>query len=92
MITMTTTHRPRPLGLAHAAATAAAVLVFLFVLFWAGAALGAFPVPHVPPFSVAVLAIGIFYALIVGALIGIVFAVFYNAFRFLGAVKNVERG
>jgi hypothetical protein len=88
--------KPHGLGLLHAAATAAAVVVFLFVLFWASVAFGMLPHLRVllgPMGAGSPIAflIGVIYALVGGALIGLLVAVFYNGFRFLGAVQSVER-
>ena len=88
---------PPALGLAHMAATGAALAVFLFVLLWASVATGA--MPHLRTLfgplgagSPAALAIGLIGALGLGALLGLIAAVFYNVFRFLAAVESVERG
>lgn len=86
---MTTAHpAPHRLGLLHVAATFAAVLMFLFIVFWASAAFGALPEqirawlgPSVV--SLPLLAIGLAYALVVGALTGLAAAFFFNALAFL---------
>lgn len=93
-----TTPRPESLGLLHAAATCAAVVLFLFILLWASAASGAIPPVMRALFgpmgagSPTALAIGAVCALVMGALIGLLVAVFYNFFRFLAAVRSVEHG
>lgn len=89
--------KPHGLGLLHSGVTAAAVLVFLFVLLWASVALGMLPNLRVllgPVGAGSALGFftGAFYALAGGALIGLLVAIFYNFFRFLGAVQSVERG
>lgn len=90
--------RAQRLGVLHAAATLAAVMVFLFVLFWAGAAFGMLPLELRALFgprgagSPTALLIGAVYALILGGVIGVLVAVFHNCFRFLHAVRDVERG
>ena len=97
MTATSTTVKPRSLSPLHLAATGAAVLVFLFVVLWAGAAFGALASLRVlfAPYgegSPWTLAIGIASALGLGALMGLAVAIFYNMFRFLGAVQSVERG
>jgi hypothetical protein len=88
-----TATKPRALGLLHAAATGAAVVVFLFVLLWATSASGT--MPHLralfgpmgagSPFALLVAAL---YALALGALIGLLVAIFHNAFRFLAPARH----
>ncbi len=98
MSTMTGRAAPHGLGLLHVAATCAAVMVFLFVLLWASAAFGALPPELRALFgplgagSPTAFAIGVVYALVGGAVLGLLVAAFYNFFRFLGAVQSVERG
>lgn len=83
------------IGLLHAGATGAAVLVFLFILFWASAASGALPHLRVlfgpmgagSPFA---LMIGATYAIITGALAGLLLAIFYNLFGFLNPIRNTR--
>lgn len=98
MSAITSRATPHGLGLLHVAATCAAVMVFLFVLLWASAAFGALP-PELRalfgPFgagSPVAFAIGAVYALVGGAILGVLVAACYNFFRFLGAVQSVERG
>jgi hypothetical protein len=83
------------IGLAHAAATGAAALVFLFILFWGSAASGA--LPHLrslfgpmgagSPFA---LSIGAAYAVVIGAVAGLLLAIFYNFFSFLRPNRNAR--
>lgn len=83
------------LGIAHAAATGAAVLLFLFILFWASAASGAMPHLRVlfgpmgagSPMALLIMAI---YALALGAIVGLMVAIFYNLFRFLSPARGAH--
>jgi hypothetical protein len=89
--------RPPRLGLMHMAATGAAVLLFLFVLLWATSASGGLPYlrEYFGPSgsgSPMAIALGAVIMLVLGGILGLITAMFFNVFRFLAAVESVERG